>query len=389
MRAGDHIGWGRDFPVTHLLVREDEDGVERLWGRCAGVDGFFADRVPPPREILTLRGCRPEGALREALDDLDGGGRAGRLFRDLLVEVWDEQRPVQWLTLTDAVIIARLPGRTDPALVDVVVGASVEQDPAESREVPKAPRFELHANGPVGTCLSVDGLFDDRDGPPSVPMELLGCEPAEPLLAALRRPCRSQGTWVELWALDRAGRRMYHHPLLLDIARSRPSVLGGTLVDITLADGGQDRPPLLARPVWETWYRGVPAIPNQWARYGNEGRNAWLRLTLGGYVGGEPDRSGGVHHLDGRHVTDVPGLHCAMAEAIVGPGGYYGWGGDALDDCLTGGFGVTPPFTLIWHDAAVAREALADVVSGPAGELGYFEDIVHLLRRRGVTVVLD
>lgn len=76
-----------------------------------------------------------------------------------------------------------------------------------------------------------------------------------------------------------------------------------------------------------------------------------------------------------------------MAEAIVGPGRYYGWGGDAFDDCLAGGFGVKPPFTLVWHDAAVAREALADVVSG--GGLGYFEEIVRLLRERGVTVVLD
>ncbi|MFE1764845.1 hypothetical protein ACFW81_11575 [Streptomyces angustmyceticus] len=31
-----------------------------------------------------------------------------------------------------------------------------------------------------------------------------------------------------------------------------------------------------------------------------------------------PDRSGGTYSLDGRFVTDVPGLHCAMAEALVG-----------------------------------------------------------------------
>ncbi|WP_031170581.1 hypothetical protein [Streptosporangium roseum] len=37
-----------------------------------------------------------------------------------------------------------------------------------------------------------------------------------------------------------------------------------------------------------------------------------------------PDRPGGVHHLDGRFVTDMPGLHCAMDEALVGPGGDVG-----------------------------------------------------------------
>ncbi|WP_156056516.1 hypothetical protein [Streptosporangium roseum] len=45
-------------------------------------------------------------------------------------------------------------------------------------------------------------------------------------------------------------------------------------------------------------------------------------------------------------------------------------------------------FTLIWHDADIARRALADVVSDPDERLSYFEDIVQLLERFGVTVVL-
>ncbi|GAA4596968.1 hypothetical protein GCM10023194_70490 [Planotetraspora phitsanulokensis] len=49
----------------------------------------------------------------------------------------------------------------------------------------------------------------------------------------------------------------------LIITGARPSVLGGTLIDVTLTDGGDDRTPLLARPIWETWYRGVPTTPNQ------------------------------------------------------------------------------------------------------------------------------
>ncbi|MET8751999.1 hypothetical protein ABZW32_18135 [Streptomyces sp. NPDC004667] len=29
-----------------------------------------------------------------------------------------------------------------------------------------------------------------------------------------------------------------------------------------------------------------------------------------------PDRSGGEYHLDGRFVTDVPGLHCAVLQLL-------------------------------------------------------------------------
>lgn len=102
----------------------------------------------------------------------------------------------------------------------------------------------------------------------------------------------------------------------------------------------------------------------------------------------QPDRSGGEHHLDGRFITDVPGLHCAIAEALLGPGRYYGRERNAFKDCLGGGFGVAPPFTLTWHDSEIARRALADIVENPHGQLSYFEEIVRLLERCDVAVVL-
>uniref|UniRef100_A0AAU2VSM3 Barstar family protein n=1 Tax=Streptomyces sp. NBC_00008 TaxID=2903610 RepID=A0AAU2VSM3_9ACTN len=85
----------------------------------------------------------------------------------------------------------------------------------------------------------------------------------------------------------------------------------------------------------------------------------------------------------------MPGLHCAMAEALAGPGGYYGREWNAFKDCLHGGFGVTAPFTLIWHDADVARQALADDIWDAEKGLSYFEEIVRLLESFGVTVVLQ
>ncbi|MGW7435300.1 barstar family protein [Streptomyces sp. NPDC054849] len=54
---------------------------------------------------------------------------------------------------------------------------------------------------------------------------------------------------------------------------------------------------------------------------------------------------------------DIPGLHCAIAEALLGPGRYFGveeW--NAFKDCLCGGFAVAPSFTLTWHDGEIAGD---------------------------------
>ncbi|MEU8927082.1 hypothetical protein AB0D10_40220 [Kitasatospora sp. NPDC048545] len=58
--------------MKYLLVREDEDGAERLWGRCAGVEGLFVDPVPPPREVLTLRGWSERDRARLLVLDRHG-----------------------------------------------------------------------------------------------------------------------------------------------------------------------------------------------------------------------------------------------------------------------------------------------------------------------------
>ncbi|WP_232246383.1 barstar family protein [Kitasatospora mediocidica] len=380
-------GWDRSVPLKYVLLCEDDDGVDRLWGRCADVDGLFVDPVPPPRERLTLLACAPGGALRTAIDR--PGPTTGRLG-DLCVEVGNGERPLEWWMLLDVLVVAHRPSAADPSLVDVVIEAGVEEPDHRDAQVVASPRFELFGafNSLVASGTGIDGLRVDRPGPPDVPMGLVGCEPTELLTAELRRP--RGGAWVELWRLDRTGRPIARRCLDLRVTGSRPSVHGDALVDLTLADGVQDPPPLLARPIWETWAEGIPQTPNLWARYATPGREEWqmLALALFSRSGRVVDLAGGTYHLDGSHVTDVPGLHCAMSEALLGPGGYYGWGWDAFADCLCGGFGVVPPFTLVWHDAQIAREALADVISDPAGEFSYFEDVVRHLEQRRVTVVL-
>jgi hypothetical protein len=129
------------------------------------------------------------------------------------------------------------------------------------------------------------------------------------------------------------------------------------------------------------------------------------------------DPPGSVYHLDSAHITDFTSFLCALGEAINGPGGYFGSSMRALDDCAVGGFGATPPFTLIFHQpdlcyeyldsnalAAWCEEQIAhrdpdDGEEGLAwlqttlgnarkGQANLFDELIHFLERRRITVEL-
>ncbi|MFD8693587.1 barstar family protein [Kitasatospora purpeofusca] len=393
MQSVDHATWGHGFPVKYLLGQVDAELEIEYWGRCADVDGLFVDPVPPPREVLTIRGCNPEGPWH---DVIARPGEATRSLGTLEVAIWDEHQPQFVWDLVDTVVIAHWPNAADPGLVDIVVGTGVIEHAevwwgAGPGTMPTLPRFEIHAltyrGGQTGACLGIDGLLAPRATPADTPLRLIGCEPGAPMLAALRDRRAWTTEWAALQALNRAGEEMARRMVRLEIADVRPSVLGAPLLDITLADGGDDdRPPLAARHIWETWYRGHPNAPDQWAALDTQGRTVWLELTRR-HPGG-PDSTGGTHHLAGRFITDLPGLYCALGEALIGPGFNIGRGWDDLKDCLRGERGIVGPFTLIWHDADIARRALG-FFDGPGRSFTSFERILQLLERHHVNVVLE
>lgn len=389
MQVSEHTNWQNALPLRYLLVEVDADEEEHLWASSAAAEGLFVEPPSPPREVLTLRGCKPKGAFMEALV---GAGVSHTGLGDVGVDVWDGDRQAQWWTLKDVVVLARLQRPGDSGVYDLVVGAGVVPETNSCRQ-PKMPRFELFAaDRTVGgsRCSAIDGLFRSRPDPMPMPLELIGCEPTELLLAAAHRPKRAGSGWGRLLVLDRDGAVMAAVPLSLDITAVQPSVLGGPLVDIALTDGGDERPSPAVRPIWDRWYEGPPTEPNLWSPYNSAGRTEWIGLTTRAWrvAAARPDRSGGEYHLDGRFVTDIPGIHCAVAEALLGPGAYFGREWNAFSDCLCGGFGVVPPFTLDWHDSEVARQAFAGVLTDPAERLTYFEEVVQLLEHNGVSVVL-
>ncbi|GLW56249.1 barstar family protein [Kitasatospora phosalacinea] len=377
VRAEDHARWERAFPVRYLVVgeAEDEGGGELLLGRCAAVEGLFADPPPPPREVLVMRGCAPgvvAGWVGAAwIEGRTGSGRS------------------HWWELLDAEVLAVGPHAADPALVDVVVGAAIGAVDAFRLAQHPCERFELTTSRPtdelLAACSEVTGLLVDREPPRPLPVRLVGCELAEALRARLAAGHRNWPAYTELWALDDGGRVLDRVSTGLAVERTGPSVLGGGLLDVQLSVSPEQLPGSAARGVWRSWQAGPPQRPGSWRGLSTAAKEAWQSLALYLREPG-PDRSGGEYHLDGRGVEDGTGLHCALGEAVNGPGGYYGREWNGLRDCLGGGFGVVPPFTLHWHDfAATERELAAE--RDPATGLGYPEELARMLEQHGVTVV--
>ncbi|MEV4502114.1 hypothetical protein [Streptomyces klenkii] len=386
----DEVGWGRDLPLRFALVSEEWDGERTVWARCVDADGLFTDRAAF-RERLTLLGCAPTGRLLKAAERCAGYEPVPFGELHLMVGDVDAEDPYDYVycELDDVVIIGSRAGTDDPTLLDLVVECVVTDPPPFHRKEPARADIGL-VNGTsgrsLGRCRRVDGLYRARLAP-ARPVRLIGCEPSPNLVRRLIRP-RQGGDNLQLWFLDRTGRPIsVEEHIRVEADECRPSALGGALIDVTLKDGLFRRllPPPAARPVWDAWHEGPPRERNEWARFPSEGRSEWLRFTP---VRPGPEDPGAVCEMDGRYVTDIPGLHCAIGEAVCGTGyqWYQCW--NALRGCQCGGEVPRVPFTLIWHDADVARQALAGVSVDTDGELSYFDAVVPFLERMGVTVVL-
>lgn len=349
------------YEIAHWYETEDSyDEVTEILAHAVDVDGLFSDPVPVERERVVLRGCPPEFAA---------------LSGDYELEVGSDDVGQSW-SLTDLVVHGTVP---NGELIDVVASAALrltDDGPALT------PRCTLFQHGLVGHCVAVDGFprqWEGQDEWP--PITLIGVDHPERIKPLDRR--KHNGPAGErLHALDRHGRIMAKVPVDLTIVSMTPSALSEGLVDLVLDQSccasGFDRPTPAARAVWDLWREGVPVERNLWARFDTEGRRAWGHLTYVAREHFDEDRVGGVYQLDGRHVTDEPGLHLAMSEALLGPGHYFGREFDAFKDCLHSGWGVKPGFTLVWNDAQVAHVAIRD----------YFLDVLKLLRRFEVTVEL-
>ena len=119
----------------------------------------------------------------------------------------------------------------------------------------------------------------------------------------------------------------------------------------------------------------------------------------------------GEYLLDAFELQSIPDFYIRLGTTINGENGYFGGCLDALEDCLCGGFGVVPPFTLRiknseqlehgFRDDAVnywiasSKTDNDDIDASKAqsynggSDLNYLADLLKILKSKGVTVILD
>ncbi|MEV5493765.1 barstar family protein [Nonomuraea fuscirosea] len=199
----------------------------------------------------------------------------------------------------------------------------------------------------LGVCLDAEGIFiEPSGGDEELTVEILGCLLAprlrDYLAGSKRYRQRNPLDSLSLRMLDEAAEPLVDF-CVGEMIEWRPSRLDPERVDI-VALWGFDSPSAGARDVWERWRSARPDQAAQWAVYGPEGRREWLTIVGRSRfrrADGVDRPAGRVYHLDGTHVTDETSFYLAIGEAINGPGGYFGWNLDALDDCMYGRFGAS------------------------------------------------
>ncbi|GAA4955451.1 hypothetical protein GCM10023205_16680 [Yinghuangia aomiensis] len=367
-------------------MNADEDEV---LGECRDIDGLFVPDDTPPRNRLVLLGCSSADAISEAFasparpsylewEELDRDGDAiGGYYADAphLVDI----RPcLRDLRRHDVVVEygdgGAIPGTSAPPYT----------------HFPFSSGYRLRAHqGDTARELGTfrqESWFVTYDDEPDVPMTLVGCAPGDGLrrILASTNPRRRGIGPVLLYLLDRDGDVAHTESCSITVGDARPSRLGDGLLDITVTGPAWTRPVVDAAAVWDLWLNGRPTKPGSWIGLAARGRAEWLSWAVparaGFAVGTSDSPAGAVHELDGSEVTDETGFFCALGEAVNGPGGYFGRCLDALDDCLSGGYGARTPFTLVWRHSEVAARHAAEA------DASWFADCVDLLRSSGVDV---
>ncbi|MFF7452571.1 MULTISPECIES: barstar family protein [unclassified Streptomyces] len=245
-----------------------------------------------------------------------------------------------------------------------------------------------------GFVRDANGLFEPRgDGLRQV--ELLGCSPQGRFLTSLDHlgSRRATAGGAHLAFLDADGIEMGSYFVSGVTATAvRPSVHGDGLFDVEVRLWCDELLPGAAE-IWDLLRTGNLDRKGMWEDLDAAGRKAWLSVALWSRTyqrRGHPEDAapGQVFTLDGRQVADINSFYCALGEAINGPGGYFGWNPAAVDDCLRGGFGAKPPFTLEWlHSNAVMTDLTGHPATG-SDIAAEFQVLLEIFADRDVTVLM-
>lgn len=342
-----------------------DTGNGHVWGVCAEAEGLFGE---PGRGTYELFGWAPEGVgVRGWV-----GSRVWLVPEDKTLDAWllEDVEGLGQQAGTDGVVLTGL---------DDYLG------PPEGHRGPVRLHDEYRW---LGSCREFARIQPPKQVEP--PLILRGLAPGDQLQRALMKGTRLALNLEEacLEVRDDRGEPLTDRLLWAQVRTWRPSSHGTDLIDLEL-DGKFFTPvPEYARAIWDRWLTGPPDAPGSWACLDTRQRGAWLDLVRerSSRRKHQHRSAGHVYELDGRHITDVPGLYLALGEAVNGPGGYFGGCLDALADCLRGTFGYTAPATLLWRDAATAREHLSHLLSPEGEQYDLVAMVLEVLAEGGMRV---
>ncbi|GHG23953.1 barstar family protein [Streptomyces zaomyceticus] len=365
------------------LVREEDDHV---WGDFAEVEGLFGE---PRSGMYELFGWVPEPAGPPAAAPAPAPPLAPAPASAAAPE-W--LGSTVWLVPGDETLDAWRLDDVEAVRTRTAAGSLVLVGDDDCDGPPEAHRGPVRIHDGtrwLGSCREFAAVLPARPAEP--PLVLRGLAPSEELRQALATGTRKALTLEKavLELRDAHGAPLTDRLLWARITAWRPSGLGPDLLDVELDGYFVDPVPEFARPVWERWLAGPPDEAGAWAGLDTRRRGAWHDLVRERACrrrsGDRP--AGTAYELDGRFVTDEPGLWLALGEAVNGPGGYFGGCFQALHDCLGGDFGFTAPSTLTWRNSEVARAHLSRALSPDGEPYDLFAVMVRALEEDGMRVV--
>lgn len=133
-----------------------------------------------------------------------------------------------------------------------------------------------------------------------------------------------------------------------------------------------------AEETWRLKMQNKITKEGLWKMLPKEKRWGWLSVALHSFSYRSTVEKEKEIILNGDIIDDIASFYCAIGEAVNGPGGYFGWNLDALNDCFYGRWGLKPPYSITWTNHKKSKTFLNKK----------FEIILEIFSERNVHVTL-
>ncbi|MEK8133165.1 barstar family protein [Paenibacillus filicis] len=210
--------------------------------------------------------------------------------------------------------------------------------------------IDEESNLPIGECLDIDGLVNEHEDHDRVLYEISidGLSLNEEFIRhCMITKSKIMGIYIHILEQGEHVIGSYYFGLCKPYYLHKAIITTPANINLRVLVGCLSAPSQEAKEIWDEWMISKPLSMNAWAKLSQKQRLGWSEVVRihSSFAKYAISRDGN-YYLDMTHVTDSVSFYCALGEAMNGPGGYYGFNLDSLEDCFYGGFGAIPPFNL-------------------------------------------